>query len=120
MAVPNPAKIFIDTGGFIALIYKQDPKHEIAVYYYSMVVETYRLFTTNMIISETYTWLRYHTSHLIAVKFLDLIYIFTYLVKTLGPKSGLLTKKAGFFYIKVTYCMSVVVAVRQTTIRLPI
>jgi len=66
-------KVFIDTGGFIALIHKKDPRHEIAIYYYSSAIEKSHLFTTNMVISETYTWLRYHTSHYIAVKFLDIL-----------------------------------------------
>jgi len=73
MVDPNRSKIFIDTGGFIALIHKRDPRHEIAIYYYTTTIEKSRFFTTNMVISETYTWLRYHTSHSIAVKFLDIL-----------------------------------------------
>jgi len=73
MEGPNRFKVFIDTGGFIALINKRDPRHELAIYYYTTAMERYRLYTTNMVISETYTWLRYHTSHSIAVKFLDIL-----------------------------------------------
>lgn len=69
----NHFNLFIDTGGFIALIHKKDPRHEIAIYYYKTAIEKYRICTTNMVISETYTWLRYHTSHLIAIKFLDIL-----------------------------------------------
>lgn len=66
-------KVFVDSGGFIALAYKDDKEHFKAVQYYALIKDTYLFYTTNLVVAETYTWLRYHTSHSTAVKFLDII-----------------------------------------------
>jgi len=67
------SKIFIDSGGFIALTYKDDREHSKAVWYYTTVKDIALFNTTNFVIAETYTWLRYHASHPAAVKFLDVV-----------------------------------------------
>lgn len=67
------SKIFIDSGGFIALTYKDDQEHKKAVQYYTSIKDRATFYTTNLVVAETYTWLRYHTSHSAAVKFLDVI-----------------------------------------------
>jgi predicted nucleic acid-binding protein len=66
-------KIFIDSGGFIALAYKDDAEHLKAVRYYDSVKDIVSFCTTNFIVAETYTWLRYHASHSAAVGFLDVV-----------------------------------------------
>jgi len=72
MADQGRFKIFIDSGGFIALTHKDDIEHLKAVQYYKSVKNAALFYTTNFIIGETYTWLRYHTSHSAVVKFLIL------------------------------------------------
>ncbi|PRR70279.1 type II toxin-antitoxin system VapC family toxin [Neomoorella humiferrea] len=66
-------KIFVDTGAFIALGWEKDPYHEIAVNFYRFHRNKWRMFTSNYIIAETYTWLRYHTSSFHALHFLEII-----------------------------------------------
>lgn len=66
-------KIFIDSGGFISLTYKDDNEHIRAVRYYKSVRDNVLFYTTNLVIAETYTWLRYHASHSAAIKLLDII-----------------------------------------------
>jgi hypothetical protein len=67
------SKVFIDSGGFIALTYKDDSEHFTAVRFYTSVKDVVLFYTTNFVIAETYTWLRYHASHSAAVKFLDVV-----------------------------------------------
>ncbi|MEW6426000.1 MAG: PIN domain-containing protein [Bacillota bacterium] len=67
------SKVFIDSGGFIALVYKDDHEHKKAVQYYASIKDVALFYTTNLVVAETYTWLRYHTSHSAAVKFLDVV-----------------------------------------------
>lgn len=71
--VRGRSEVFIDTGGFIALVHKSDREHERAVQWYNNTKQTAIFYTTNMVVSETYTWLRYHISHSVAVKFLDVM-----------------------------------------------
>lgn len=66
-------KTFIDTGAFIALGWEKDPYHEGAVNFYRSHRNKCRLFTSNYIISETYTWLRYHTSPYHGFSFLETV-----------------------------------------------
>lgn len=76
--------IFIDTGAWIALTDKSDQYHRQAARIYSALkVQKRRLLTTDYVIDETITRLRYDASHLIAVNFLDLI--------TISERSGILT-----------------------------
>lgn len=68
--------IFIDTGAWIALTDKSDQYHrEVAQIYSQLKNKRKRFVTTDYIIDETVTRLRYDTNHQIAVKFLDLINI---------------------------------------------
>lgn len=68
--------IFIDTGAWIALTDKSDQYHrEAEQIYYQLKNKRERFVTTDYIIDETVTRLRYDTNHQIAVKFLDLINI---------------------------------------------
>lgn len=63
MAGKPPSKLFADASGFIALCDKNDAHHEEAAAFYASLTEDTRLFTTLLVISETYTWLRYHVGY---------------------------------------------------------
>jgi len=52
--------IFIDIGGFIAVMNERHPAHEKAARFWSSAVDTNKRFvTSNLVIAETYTWMRY-------------------------------------------------------------
>lgn len=53
-------KIFVDTGAFIALGWQGDQHHQAAVEFYRKYRDSWQMYTSNYIIAETYTWLRYH------------------------------------------------------------
>ncbi|QTA79726.1 PIN domain-containing protein [Desulfonema limicola] len=75
--------IFTDTGAWIALLDKSDRYHDAAVRIYSRLKqEKEKFLTTDYIIDETVTRLRYDAAHDIAVQFLELIDI--------AEKSGIL------------------------------
>ena len=64
--------IFIDTGAWIALSDRKDQYHHNAVAIYTKLKqEKERLLTTDYIINETVTRLRYDLNHSVAVRFLD-------------------------------------------------
>jgi len=66
--------IFTDTGAWIALLDKSDRYHDEAVLIYSKLKQKKEKFlTTDYVIDETVTRLRYDSTHCIAVKFLELI-----------------------------------------------
>ena len=68
--------IFIDTGAWITLTDKSDQYHREAAQIYSQLKNKRKRFvTTDYIIDETVTRLRYDTNHQIVVKSLDLINI---------------------------------------------
>ena len=56
-------KIFFDTGAFIALAFKRDQYHELAQSILKSIGNNCFQVTTNLIVSETYTYLRYHVNH---------------------------------------------------------
>ena len=66
--------IFVDTGAWIALLNQRDQYHDDAVVIYSgLKQQQARLLTTDYVIDETATWLKYRANHSVAVQFLDLI-----------------------------------------------
>ncbi len=66
-------KIFVDTGAFIALGWQGDQHHQVAVEFYRKYRDSWQMFTSNYIIAETYTWLRYHATASNAFIFLETI-----------------------------------------------
>lgn len=66
--------IFVDSGAWIAFVDRGDPYHSNAVAIYNdLVQQRTQLLTTDYVIDETITRLRYDCSHSVAVQFLDLI-----------------------------------------------
>ena len=65
--------IFVDTGGFIALLHTDDRYHEAAASFYRRLGQAVLKVTTNFVIAETYTFLRYEAGHAEAVAFLDAV-----------------------------------------------
>ncbi len=66
--------IFVDTGAWIALLNPNDQYHREAVAVYRHVQQQKtRFLTTDYVIDETVTRLRYDTNHLLSVMFLDRI-----------------------------------------------
>ena len=64
--------IFVDTGAWIALLNRRDQHHEDAVVVFNdLRQQQIRLLTTDYIIDETVTRLRYDTNHSLAVEFLE-------------------------------------------------
>ena len=66
-------KIFVDTGAFIALGWQGDQRYRVAVEFYRKYRDSWQMFTSNYIIAETYTWLRYHATAPNAFIFLETI-----------------------------------------------
>ena len=67
-------KLFIDASGFIALISKKDKKHLIANTFFRHIIDEKIIqITTNLVISETYTFLRYQENYHISYRFLETI-----------------------------------------------
>jgi predicted nucleic acid-binding protein len=56
MENPGPSKLFIDAGGFIALLHKGDQDHNKIVEYYNKAKEAVTFYTTNFVVSETYCY----------------------------------------------------------------
>lgn len=73
MGAQDLYRVFVDTGAFIALIDERDPLHELAQNFYTSLDKRTNLITSLMIISETYTWLRYHAPYDLAARFIDVI-----------------------------------------------
>jgi len=66
------SRIFIDSGGFIGLTSKRDQHHNIVKSFFHEIVNRRVVqVTTNLILSETYTYLRYHENHHTACFFLE-------------------------------------------------
>jgi len=66
--------IFVDTGAWIALSDKSDQHHKKAVEIYAKLKRQQEKFvTSDYVIDETVTRLRYDANHQTAIKFLDLI-----------------------------------------------
>jgi len=72
--VPTPpCRLFIDTAAFVALFSKKDRNHSTAHDYYASLRKKDQLFTTLLVVSETYTWFRYHAGFRAGGDFLDVI-----------------------------------------------
>lgn len=66
--------IFVDSGAWIALSDRRDQHHDDAIIIYATLKQqNTRFLTTDYVIDETATWLRYRVNYLVAVEFLDLI-----------------------------------------------
>ena len=66
--------IFVDSGAWIALLDRRDQHHNDAVIIYAILKQQKtRFLTTDYVIDETATWLRYRVNYPVAVEFLDLI-----------------------------------------------
>jgi len=63
--------LFIDTGAFIALAHRDDRHHSQVAAFFSALGSGVRRLTTELVIAESYTWLRYKTGYLSAARFLD-------------------------------------------------
>jgi uncharacterized protein len=61
--------LFVDTAAWIGLEVANDHNHHAAVAFGQMARRRYRWVTTNWVLWETVTWLRYHTGHAAAVRF---------------------------------------------------
>ena len=69
--------IFVDTGGWIAILNRRDQHHQEAVTIFNKLQQQQmRLLTTDYVIDETVTRLRYDTNHSLAVMFLNRIELF--------------------------------------------
>lgn len=69
----SKSKLFIDTGGFIALVNKRDQYHKLAASFYRQLDGSITRVTSNLVISETYTFLRYRMGYSIAIRYLQSI-----------------------------------------------
>jgi hypothetical protein len=68
-------KTFADTGGWIAVVVETDQYHDIGVLHYEELISRQeRLFTSDYVLDETVTRIRYDVSHAAAISFLDLIH----------------------------------------------
>ncbi len=64
-------KVFLDTGAFLALADEDDDHHAAAKAVYAHLLQTQaQLFTSNFVLSETYTLIRSKVSHPAAVEFM--------------------------------------------------
>jgi len=67
-------KVFVDTGAWIALAVVRDEYHKRARAIFELIVAGgLKQVTSNLIISETYTFLRYHIDYRAAMRFLESI-----------------------------------------------
>ena len=66
--------IFVDTSAWISVMDKSEERHRIAREFYLKLVDTgVKLVTSNYVLSETYTRIRYDAGHSLAVLFHDVI-----------------------------------------------
>ena len=62
--------VFVDTGGWIAMAVKRNSYHKkAAIYYRKLSKDKVRLVTSNYVLAETYTRIRYDDGHAKALQF---------------------------------------------------
>jgi len=65
--------VFVDTGGWIAVAEPADTYHDVAKPYYErLLMRRIPMFTSNYVIDETMTRIRYDAGHVQACRFYDL------------------------------------------------
>ena len=65
--------VFVDTGGWIAVNVASDSLHQVAqIYYEDLLSRRVPLFTSNFVLDETITRIRYDIGHAAACRFCDL------------------------------------------------
>ena len=70
-----PNKVFIHTGGWLARVNRRDQHHTQATAIYGRLQQQrVALFTTDYVIDEAVTRIRYDASHFAAVQFLDSVH----------------------------------------------
>jgi uncharacterized protein len=52
--------VYVDAGAWIAMVVSQDAHHREARDFFHQLPATTELVTSNLVLSETYTWMRYH------------------------------------------------------------
>ncbi len=74
VGILSPRRVFVDTGAWIALATKRDINHPAATAFYEKLSQSRaRLLTTNYVLAETYTRLRYDDGLRKALAFHDVI-----------------------------------------------
>ncbi len=67
-------KVFIGSGGWLSVLIQTDQHHAVgSAYYQQLLANRVYLFTTDFILDETITRLRYDVGHTIASQFITLI-----------------------------------------------
>ena len=67
-------KTFVDTGAWLAVVVRTDQYHDVgALHYEALISRRERLFTSDYVLDETVTRIRYDANHTTAVAFLDVI-----------------------------------------------
>jgi predicted nucleic acid-binding protein len=67
------ATAFVDTGAWIALMVQSDRYHRQATSFFRSIAPRTHLVTSNYVLAETLTWLRYHDALSSEVKLLDAV-----------------------------------------------
>lgn len=66
--------VFVDTGAWLAITIKRDQYHGVAVnYYHRLSCKRLLLITTNYVLQETYTRIRYDDGHNKTIQFHEII-----------------------------------------------
>ena len=63
--------LFVDTGGFLALLVRTDPAHARALHYYRTEARERPKVTTSLVLGETYSWLRQRVGYRAGLDFLE-------------------------------------------------
>ena len=65
-------RVFVDTSAWIDIMNKKERHHAVAVEFHQSLSPSALRITTWGIVSETFTWIRYHIGHREASRWLDL------------------------------------------------